>query len=923
MPQANVDLLAFNRGLISPLALARTDVERIRLSAETMVNWTPKTQGAMRLRAGLGYIGASASDNPAMWIPFVASTTDTALLEITDLSMRVWIDDALLTRASVSSTVTTGDFSSSTGWTEDNAGGGGCSFGGSGLTLNATSRGGRASCHQSVSTSSGGTEHALRIVVARGPVTFKCGSVVGRDDYISETTLREGIHSLAFTPSSAYVVQFLSSQQVDRIVTSIAVESSGVVTIPAPWVEADLDLIRPAQSADVVFVACQGYRQRRIERRGTGRSWSLVKYYTDKGPFRGKTADGVLLKVAKTYGNTTLTADRSFFTQNHVGAIFRLFHNGAKGTFILGGNNQFIDPFLVSGITPDNVRGDTGHAGGRDRYWTYSITGTWSGTITMQRSLIDRDFGYVDAPQKATPHDTGTVDTGANHSTIAANQSETMDDGQDNVDYYYRMGFKGGDYTSGSATVEIDYPGDGDYGICRVVTYNSATSVAVEVLQDFRDTTYTDDWVEGSWSDVWGYPTAVALFNGRLWWTGGAQLYGSVSDDYHNFDPTTEGDAGPINRTIGEGPVDTINFMLPLQRLLLGTAGNEISVKSTTFDEPITPGNINAKEISTQGSAALPAVRVDNRGIYVQRSLKRVFELLWQLENNDHGSADLTALNPDIAADTTITGIAVQRQPDTRVHFTMADGTVAMLSYQPVDQLLCWSKVSSLGAGGIIEKVVILPGTPEDQVYYHVKRTINGGTVRYLEKQALESETVGGAVTKLADSFIVVEGVSGTTVTGLSHVEGEGVVVWAEGKYQGEYTVLSGAITLDNAVTNADVVVGLGYTAQYKSTKLAYAAGRGTALVQRKRVNYIGLILADTHYQGLEYGRDFDNMDPLPAVRDGATVSDDTIHDAWDLDMTPFPGEWNTDSRLCLRATAPKPVTVLAAVLSVNTSDKV
>lgn len=923
MPQQTVPLQGFNRGLISPLALARTDVERTRLSAETMVNWTPKTQGAMRLRAGFGYIGASSNNNPAAWIPFVASTTDTALLEITDTMMRVWIDDTLLTRPSASSSITTGDFSSSTGWTQDNAGGGGCSFGGLGLVMNATSRGGRASAYQSVSTSSGGTEHALRIVVARGPVTFKCGSAVGLDDYVSETTLREGVHSLAFTPTSSYVVQFSSTQQIDRIVTSIAVEGAGVVFIPSPWIEADIDLIRPTQSADVVFVACKGYRQRRIERRGTGRSWSVVKYYADKGPFRGKTADGVVLKVGKTYGNTTLTADRDFFTQNHVGAIFRLFHNGAKGRFVLGGNNQFIDPFLVSGVTPDNARGDTGHAGGRDRYWTYSVTGTWSGTITMQRSLIDRDFGYVDAPQKATPHDTGTLDTGANHSTITANQSETMDDGQDNVDYYYRMGFKGGDYTSGAATVTVNYTGDGDYGICRVTAYNSATSVDVEVLQDFRDTTYTDDWVEGSWSDVWGYPTAVALFNGRLWWTGGAQIYGTVSDDYHNLDPTTEGDAGPINRTIGEGPVDTINFMLPLQRLILGTAGNEISVKSTTFDEPITPANINAKEISTQGSAPLPAVRIDNRGIYVQRSLKRVFELLWQVEANDHVSADLTSLNPDIADGTTITGIAVQRQPDTRVHFTLADGTVAMLSYQPVDQLLCWSKVASSGASGVVEKVVILPGSPEDQVYYHVKRTIDGGIVRYLEKQAEESVTVGGTVTKLADSFVVVEGVTGTMVSGLSHLEGEDVVVWAVGKDMGEYTVSGGAITLSSAVSNANVVVGLGYTAQYKSTKLAYASGLGTALVQRKRVNYIGLILADTHYQGLEFGRDFTNMDNLPAVKDGSPVNDDTVHDEWDLDMTPFPGEWNTDSRLCLRATAPKPVTVLAAMVSVNTSDKI
>ena len=38
------------------------------------------------------------------------------------------------------------------------------------------------------------------------------------------------------------------------------------------------------------------------------------------------------------------------------------------------------------------------------------------------------------------------------------------------------------------------------------------------------------------------------------------------------------------------------------------------------------------------------------------------------------------------------------------------------------------------------------------------------------------------------------------------------------------------------------------------------------------------------------------------------------------MDMMSFPGEWNTDSRLCLKAAAPRPCTVLAAVVGVETS---
>jgi hypothetical protein len=50
-----------------------------------------------------------------------------------------------------------------------------------------------------------------------------------------------------------------------------------------------------------------------------------------------------------------------------------------------------------------------------------------------------------------------------------------------------------------------------------------------------------------------------------------------------------------------------------------------------------------------------------------------------------------------------------------------------------------------------------------------------------------------------------------------------------------------------------NAVVGLPYTGEFQSAKLAYAAALGTALNQKKRIDHIGLVLTDTHYQGLEY----------------------------------------------------------------------
>src|SRR3990167_2865064 len=109
MARANVPLLGFNRGLISPEALARVDLDRTKLSAEVYTNWLPKTQGAMRIRPGTKHLGASRNDTGAFFVEFVAATDDTALIELTHEKMRIWIDDELLSRPHVETTLSLSD----------------------------------------------------------------------------------------------------------------------------------------------------------------------------------------------------------------------------------------------------------------------------------------------------------------------------------------------------------------------------------------------------------------------------------------------------------------------------------------------------------------------------------------------------------------------------------------------------------------------------------------------------------------------------------------------------------------------------------------------------------------------------------------------------------------------------------------------
>jgi hypothetical protein len=913
-------LYSFNRGIVSKQALGRVDVEKLKLSAAEMTNWQPTILGPMSLRPGTRYIRSTYSDAEAVNIPFIRALDTTALLEFSNAILRPLISEAPITRASVSTSVTNGDFSSGTGWNVTVVGGAAGTISGGKLTMDCANLNGQVTVDRSVSVSGGdqATEHAFRIVIDRGPVTFRCGTTAGDDDIISQTTLLTGTHSLAFTPNAATVYpQFESLLSRDVIVDSITVEASGAMTLPTPYATADLPNIRWTQSADVVFIACDGYKQRRIERRATN-SWSIVEYDANDGPFLAVPSNGGKLSVSAAYGNITITATRPTFKSTNVGGLFRIFTPGYNATFTVARDDTFTPAIRVSGT-------------GSGRNFTLVVAGTFSATVTLQRSFDGETSGFADVGNYAA----GT---------------HTISDGFDNSIAYYRVGIKTGNYTSGTVSLTLTFQGSGGgggfvsggstslggrAGIARITSITNSLSAEAEVLSTFSSTTTSEDWNEGEWSDRRGWPSAVEFYEQRLCWAGNDKLWASVSDSFTSFDIDYDGDAGPINRSIGSGPVQTIAWLLSMQRLLMGTDAAELVVKSSSFDEPLSPTNFAIKGASTQGSARIPAMKIDRRGVYVQAGLEKIYELAFDVETQDYDSRDLNKLATDILS-AGVKRIGVQRQPDTRIHVVLEDGTVAILVYEPREEVLAWYKWETT-SGDEVEDVCVLPSNTGDKVYYIVKRTINGSTKRYLERIVRDDECLGQPDAYLADCHLAYSGSAVTTITGLSHLEGETVVVWGwntsspftvtlpdgttqtVGRDLGTKTVSSGQITgLSSSVTNA--CVGLAYQAEFKSAKLAYLSP--SPLTQRKRLDHVALLLNDTHCQGVTFGQDLTTMDALPLNEKGFNIDDDTIWTETELPGIELPGVWDTDARLCLKAASPRPATVAAAVIGMTVHEK-
>lgn len=864
-----MNLYAFNRGLISRLALARADLRRYALSAETMKNWMPRVLGSMMLRPGWGYIAAAGSNTAVRGIPFVFSASDTALIELTPSAMRVFVNDSLVTRNAVSSAVSNGTFDSDvSGWTDNDASGATSAWETGGYMALTGSGFGEAKRTQAVSTGDSGVEHAIRVTVERGPVRFKVGSSSGDDDYVTSTLLDTGYHSLAFTPTGTYYIELSHRGKYKVLVDSVEVESGGTMSLPTIWGESDLSYVRSDSSADVTFVSCKGRRLQKIERRSTT-SWSVSDYAPENGPFLVENVDAINITPSALSGEITLSASDNIFRSTNVGSLYRLGSIGQQVTTSITAENQFSGHIRVTGVD-------------QTRFFRIEVAGG-VGTVTLQRSVAEPG-SWVDVTSYATA------------TTIAA-----YDDDLDNQVMYYRIGVKSGDYTSGTITASLIYAGGSIDGIVRVTGFTSTTVVSAQVLTELGGTDATDVWSEGAWSDRRGYPTALALYEGRLWFAGKDKIWGSIVDGFYSFDDEFEGDAGPISRSIGSGPVDTVNWLLPIQRLMIGTSGAEHSAKSSSFDEPLSPTNFNVRETSTEGSAEIEAVSVDSRGLYCQRSGRRIYELVYDAEIFDYNSVDITSLVPEVG-DPGIKRLVIQRQPDTRIHAIRTDGTVACLVIDRAENVRCWIEIDT---DGTVEDCVVLPGVEEDEVFYAVKRN----SVISWEKWALESECRGGTVTKCLDSH---QTFSSSRVVVASHLANKTVYAWADGKALGPFTAdASGNVDLLETYTS--IVLGLQYTAQFKSTKLVHTDG----INRPERIDSIGFVLADTHKSGIQYGPSFTDLMDLPGW-EGGVVADDYVWEAYDKDYFAFPGTWDADTRLCLQAQGPKPATVLGAKIALR-----
>jgi hypothetical protein len=465
-------------------------------------------------------------------------------------------------------------------------------------------------------------------------------------------------------------------------------------------------------------------------------------------------------------------------------------------------------------------------------------------------------------------------------------------------------------------------------GHIEITGRTSSTVVTGDVIKTLSGTSATTDWSLGAWSDTTGYPSTVSFYEQRLVFAGSKSnpqtLWFSKSGDYENFSENYHGtvvDDDAITYTIASNQVNAIRFLSATRSLIVGTVGGEFSVSGGGTDDPVTPTNILIKKQSNHGCANTDAVPVGNVTLFLQRAKRKIRELAYNYDVDGYVAPDMTILAEHIS-ESGINNMSYQQEPNQIIWCVREDGKLVGLTYQREQQVVAWHHHvfgGSFGTGNAVcESIATIPTDEKEyQTWIIVKRTINGSTKRYVEyMNSLDFDETDNTTFNFLDSSLSYSGAATTTITGLSHLEGQTVAVLADGAAHSNRVVSSGSITLSR--TSTKVKVGLPYTSILQTMRIDAGAADGTSQAKTKRIYDVAIRLYESI--GVEVGPDLNNMEEIP-FRSSANPMDQAIPVFTGDKSVEFRGNYETDGYIFVRQTQPLPLTILSIYPRLVTND--
>ena len=348
------------------------------------------------------------------------------------------------------------------------------------------------------------------------------------------------------------------------------------------------------------------------------------------------------------------------------------------------------------------------------------------------------------------------------------------------------------------------------------------------------------------WKDE-NQPRFVALFEQRAYYAATPkqpqQIWASRTGLYEDFtkkDGETILDDHSFTYTIFSNDTNGIEWLLAMGALIIGTAGAEFKMGSTSAIDPVTPKNVRISVQTHYGSASVRPLRIGSSVIFIQRSKNRIRSFEYSFSEDQYTAQDLTIFASHILMGR-VRDMQVQSAPDSYVWLVTETGQLIGCTYEKAQKVLAWHRHTT--TNGKFTSLCILPTQGNDRLYVSVERNINGVKRTFIEVLIDSWEPADIAEDAFyVDSGLTYEGEPVTSLVGLQHLEGCTVSALVDGWVHPDMVVKNGGIKLQSP--GSKIHVGLRYKSQFLS--LVPQSQQRITLGSTRRISEATIALEDS-----------------------------------------------------------------------------
>lgn len=571
------------------------------------------------------------------------------------------------------------------------------------------------------------------------------GFTTGQEVYITGVAgdlgqyLNNRTFKIGATTANTFALQDMAA--VNFSTAALAAYTSGgtasrVYEIATPYEEEDLPELKFVQSADVITLAHPLHAPRELRRTGDT-NWTLTNLVTNPSisrPTNGQRTAGpggsrtIRWRITALKTETYEESLPGYSTARTITGITQA--NPAVVTTSAAHGWQTGERVFITGV------GGMTQVNDNDYLITVLSATTFSLQDTNGVNVNSTGFGaYTSGGTVQTPYIVGySLADGTSTAVHILTWSAVTDAQEYNI---YRE----------------DVPGSGVYGFIGVSTGTTFRDAGVNADDD-----ETPPIERNPFEEVDNYPSTVTYYQQRL--AFGAtenepeKIWLSRSGQFKNFSvssPLQDDDA--ITFSMAGRQVNRVKHMIDIGALVVFTSGGEWTIQGGQGDI-LTPSSILPKQYSYNGSSDLPPIVIGNSALYVQARGSIVRDFSFDFEVEGYRGNDLTIFSAHLFDNNTLVDWTYQQIPHSILWAVRNDGVLLGLTYVREQSMIAWHRHDTLGA---IENVCVVPEGSEDVLYLVCRRTINGRSVRYVERMATRLVNDVKDVTCL-DSYLTYDG---------------------------------------------------------------------------------------------------------------------------------------------------------------------